>query len=255
MQTYKSQLGALNRRFHSSWPEFAVTLDELEMSEAANVAGLLSEIKAAALWDPNVAQRFLPKVLALSYGQRSALVSEISTILTEDSADDETRWNAALVVEFLIQWAPRLVPSELLVAMSKNPFFIVRSSAAVSYYYLAGSSPDDVPVEILSHLASAFEDWYVTMPATNALLRLARTRGVAVEVLAAGISHESKEVRDQAAWALERLAKIHPAGLRDDIADRMVASGYPALVEVGEIWKRIIEEHQAAGGMFDHQMF
>lgn len=255
MQTYKSQLGALNRRFRSPWPEHAVTLDELDTPAASSVAELLSKIGASPLWDPDVRQSFLSKILTLSDSQRFALIGELTTILTERTAGDQVRWNAALVVEFLVQWDPLKVSAELLLTMSNDPSFSVRSSAAVSYYYLAGSSPDVVPVEVLSHLASAFEDWYVTMPATNALLRLARTRGAAVEVLAAAISHESKDVRDHAAHALERLAKVHPAGLRHDIADRMVASDYPPLVEVGKTWKRIIEEYRAAGGTFDHQMF
>jgi hypothetical protein len=255
MRTYKSQLTALSRRFRTQWPELAVTLDELEMREAADVAEILSEIRAAPLWDPDLRQSFLPKILTLGVNQRLALVSDLTAVLTERTANDQIRWNAALVVEFLVQWEPQKISDDLLITMSNDALFSVRSSTAVSYYYLAGSSPDVVPVEVLGRLGSAFEDWYVTMPATNALLRLARTRGAAVEVLAAGISHESKDARDHAAHALERLAKIHPAGLREDVANRMVASGYPPLVEVGMTWKRIIEEYQAAGGTFDHQMF
>ena len=170
-------------------------------------------------------------------------------------ASDEVRWDAALVVEFLVQWDPPKIPVELLLTMTNDPLFSVRSSAAVSYYYLAGCSPGVVPVQVLGRMASVFEDWYVMMPATSALLRLARTRDVAVEVLASTISHENKEARDHAAYALKRLANVYPAALRDDIADRIIASGYPPLVEVGETWKQVIEKHRAMGETFDFYMF
>jgi len=193
--------------------------------------------------------------LLLSDSQRFALVHRISEILSVRTLDDEVRWNAALVVEFLVQWDPRKIPAELLLMMTTDPFFSVRSSAAVSYYHLAASSPDVVPVEVLGRMASVFEDWYVMTPATSALLRLARTRHVAVEVLAGTISHESTKARDHAAYALGRLANVNPAALRDDIADRMVESGYPPLIKVGEKWKQVIEERRAMGETLDYYMF
>ena len=139
--------------------------------------------------------------------------------------------------------------------MTADPFFSVRSSAAVSYYHLAGMSPDAVPVEVLGRLASVFEDWYVMTPATSALLRLARTRPVAVEILARAITHDNKDAREHVAHTLERLAKADPAALRHDIADRMIASSDLCLVRVGETWKRLLEEREAKGEALDFYFF
>jgi hypothetical protein len=255
---YKAQLGAMNERFRSSWLDPVVTLDvERDAQEAAGFSELISKIEAGnlGLWDPNVKRRYLPRVLALSDSQRNTLVRRLAEILSMRRANDEVRWDAALVVEFLVQWDPPKVPAELLLTMSNDTFFSVRSSAAASYYHLAGCSPAVVPVQVLGRMASAFEDWYVMTPATSALVRLARTRDVAVEILASGISDEDNDARDHAAYALERLANVHPAALRDDIADRMIASGHPHLVEVGKIWKQVIEKHRGEGGTFDPYMF
>jgi hypothetical protein len=112
-----------------------------------------------------------------------------------------------------------------------------------------------IPAEVLGRMASVFEDWYVMTPATSALLRLARTRPVAVEILARAITHENKDARDHAAYALERLAKAAPAALREDIADRMLASSDRRLVQVGETWKRLIKERRAKGEALDYYMF
>lgn len=159
------------------------------------------------------------------------------------------------MVEFLVEWDPPKVPAELLLTMAKDPFFSVRSSAAVSYYHLAGFAPNLVPVQVLGRLASVSEDWYVNTPATSALLRLARTRDVAVDVIATAISHEDKEARDHAADGLERLASVYPVALRDDIADRMISSSDARLVELGHVWKQAIDKHRSTGGTFDFYMF
>ncbi len=237
------------------WSPQPVTLDAAPAVQHATVDQLTAEIERASLWNPDVAQAVLPRILGLSDDQRVALVGTLSEMLTERTAKDDARWNAALAVEFLVQWDPQKVPAELLLTMSSDPYFSIRSSAAVCYYYFAGTSPDAVPVEVLGRLATVFEDWYVMTPATSALLRLARTRSVAVEVLARDIAHDNKDARDHTAHALERLAKADPAALRTDIADRIMASGYPPLVRVGETWKHLIKERQAKGEGLDYYMF
>jgi HNH endonuclease len=252
LRKHKEQWFAIVAR--PPWSQHTVALD-VDDTRDTSIAESLRQLETADLWNPDVAQRFLPRVLRLGDDQRVALIRRLSEILSTRVATDEARWNAALVVEFLIQWDPQKIPPQLLHTMTSDPFFSVRSAAAVSYYHLAGFSPDAVPVEVLGRMASVFEDWYVMTPATSALLRLARTRSVAVEVLARAISHENKDARDHAAHALERLAKADPAALRDDIADRMIGSGYPPVVQVGKVWKQIIEERQAKGEGLDYQMF
>jgi hypothetical protein len=259
MLMYKARLGVMNERLHSSWLDQMVTIDvELDADEAANVAELMSQLKTGnlGLWDPSVRQSFLPRVLTLSDIQRRTLVLGVSKILSVRPTSEEVRWDAAFILEFLVKWDPSKVPAELLLVMSKDPFFSVRSSAAVSYYYLAGCSPAAVPVQVLGRLASVHEDWYVMTPATSALLRLARTRDAAVEVLATGISHrDDDDSRDHAASALERLANVSPAALREDIANMMTASGHARLIEVGKTWKQVIRKRRALGQGLDYYIF
>jgi hypothetical protein len=96
---------------------------------------LIPEIETADLWDPDVAQAFLPRVLRLNSDQRTALVKKLAEILSaQHNTSEAARWNAALVVEFLVQWDPLKIPAELLLTMTNDPFFSVRSSAAVCYY-------------------------------------------------------------------------------------------------------------------------
>jgi hypothetical protein len=254
MLMYKARLGAMSNHIGRPWPEHSVTLDTDLEAQPASIADLYSDIETLDLWDAHVAGGFLPRILLLGDSQRVALVRKLSKILSVRSDDDNVRWNAALIVEFLVKWDPQKVPAGLLLTMTTDPFFSVRTSAAVSYYHLAASSPDHVPIEVLGRMASVFEDWYVMTPATSALLRLARTRPAAVEVLASAISHENVDARDHAASALERLAKADPAALRDDIADRMIASGDQRLVKVGETWKQVIESHRAMGETLDYYL-
>jgi hypothetical protein len=237
------------------WSPQPVMLDAVPVAQDATVDQLTAEIETADLWNPDVAQAFLPRILRLTDEQRVALVGTLSEMLTARTAKDDARWNAGLVVEFFVQWDPQKIPAGLLLTMSSDPFFSVRSSAAVCYYHLAATSPDAVPVEVLGRLATVFEDWYVMTPATSALLRLARTRSVAAEVLARNIAHDNKDARDHVAHSLERLAKADPAALRTDIAERMLASGYPPLVRVGGTWKQLIEDRQAKGEGLDYYMF
>jgi hypothetical protein len=85
-------------------------------------------------------ERFFPRILTLRGSQGSALVHGLTEILSTEDHDNEVRWDAALVVEFLVRWDPLRVPAELILTMTEDSFFGVRSSAAVCYYYLAASS-------------------------------------------------------------------------------------------------------------------
>lgn len=253
LRRHKEQWFAIVAR--PPWYQETVTLDTDVATQDEHTTELLPYVESAELWNPPVAQAFLPRVLRLDDAQRTGLVQALSEMLSSTGVSEETRWNAGLVVEFLVQWDPLKIPACLLLTMSKDPFFSVRSSAAVSYYHLAGSSPAAVPIDTVGRLADAHEDWYVNTPAMNALMRLARARPVAVEVIARGIGDEDNYVRDHVAYALERLAKAVPSALRDDIANRMVASGYPRLIEIGNTWKELVAARQAEGKALDYYMF
>lgn len=222
-------------------------------SSAAPPADVVSAIRALQLWHPDVSWEFLPKLLRLNDAQRAGLIAELEGLLRDE--DEDVRWHAAIVVEFFVQWNPELVNGSLLKRMSSDESFSVRSSAAVSYYCLAGSSPDAVPVEVLGRLASHDEDWYVVTPAVRALVRLARTRRVAVEVLADGLLSADLEAHRHAAEGLRLLLKDSPPSLLDTVRDRLLASADRTAQEVGALWRGELERRQASGEGLNFYMF
>jgi len=232
----------------------SLTLGETSSGAAADLADLLRDIEVLELWNPDVSARFLPSILALNDDQRVDLVAALDRVLREHS-DDNARWNAGIVVEFLVEWSPLVVPNDLLVLMSEDTSFSVRSSAAVSYCQLALMSPQSVPLDVLARLASYDEDWYVQTPATSALLLLARARWAAPELLARGIDDEDPDVRAYAASALKQLIVVAPAALRFDIAEKMLDSNDPQVVEVGRLWRTVADGRRAAGKPLDHGVF
>jgi predicted nucleic acid-binding protein len=150
------------------------------------------------------------------------------------SDDEENRWKYSLLVEELILWEPKIVPEEILENMSKDKSFSVRSSAAVCYYYLSALEPASVPLDLLEKLAAYDEDWYVNTPATSALLRLARTRPVVLDILAKNLEHEDASAREFSAAALKRLAKRDWDLISEDLIAHMMRSSDLFLQEVGK---------------------
>jgi HEAT repeat protein len=199
-----------------------------------SVAAVIEQLKTLELWKPDVSKVVLPHVLQLAPAERSALVDRLGDLL--DSNDEQVRWNVGTVVELLIDWDPLIISDELLLRLAEDDFFSVRSSAAVAYYSLARSAPDRVPIQTVGELASYDEDWYVMTPATSALIRLARTRPVGMDVLARGLEAEDRDTRRHAADALRRIGLEHPAALREDIADQLQASSDKKLRSLGKEW-------------------
>jgi len=214
---------------------------------------VLKAIRDLPLWDPGVAEDFLPTLLALDENQRRSLVVDVGELFEE--ADAEVRWHAAIVIEFLVQWDPLEVPPQLLERMSSDKSFSVRSSAAVSYYWLAGSSPDVVPVETLARLASHLEDWYVATPAVNALVRLAKTRRAAVEALAQGLDNSESAAQRHAAEGLDKVLSVEPASLLDTIKDRLLTSSDEYAQSVGRKWEAELEKRHTNHQLLTFYMF
>lgn len=150
------------------------------------------------------------------------------------SDDEDTRWKFSYVVEELVLWEPRLVPAEVLEDMSQDTFFSVRSSAAVCYYYLAALDPAAIPLDVLARLAAYDEDWYVSTPATGALLRLARARPVVIDILARNLDHEDAYAREYAAASIQRLAQTDWDLISDELIAHMLRSPDPFVQEAAE---------------------
>lgn len=208
-----------------------------------SVQSLLDQLGKAELWSPDN-RSFLGSVRALSGAERDNLVAGIVEAMT--SEDEHKRWDAAIIVEYLAEWDPQLVPDSLLASMAEDGFFSVRSSAAVSFYYLASAAPARVPVDTLTALARLDEDWYVMTPAVSALRRLARTRSVAAEVLLEG-ARDDDETAHRYADELRKLLREHPAAASWNAIELLERDARPFVREVGELWRSVLEQRQRDG--------
>lgn len=196
-------------------------------------------LDAIQIDEPKLADR-----LALTIAQqRTAVQSEWMKRITQHlySQNEDTRWKAAAVIEALVGWMPRLVPIDLLEHMAQDAFFGVRSFAARCFYHLAAIEPAAVPVFVLAQLAAYDEDWYVTTPATSAMLRLARARPVVLDLLARELSSTSRDAREHAASAIRRLATKDWDLLTNEVVKGMKRSKDPFVKAAGIECAQIME--------------
>ena len=168
-------------------------------------------------WEP--AQNLAQLILSADRVTQQAFLNYIAQRL--QSENEEVRWTTGMLVETLVEWEPTLIPCELLEQMASDPSFSVRSSAAMCLFHLAHSAPAQVPLLLVARLASPHEDWYVTQPATAALLILARTRRVVVEVIRQWSSSDNPAEREHAANMLRKMALIDPELVPSEILQRL----------------------------------
>jgi hypothetical protein len=187
--------------------------------------------------DHRPAQQLANMIMLQSRALRKDFVKSVFKNLQAD--DEETRWKFSLLIQELLLWEPKLISSEILENMSVDTCFFVRSSAAVCYYYLAALDPVSVPLDVLGRLAAYNEDWYVCTPATSALLRMARVRPVAIDIIARGLNHKDNFAREYAATALRRLGQKDWDLITSELIDQMLQNSHAYVKEVGEICLKI----------------
>jgi len=124
------------------------------------------------------------------------------------SDDDEVFWKST--IEACCELAPWLVDRPALFRMSTHKNFSVRSSAAFICMNLAQFAPELVPVDILERLSVHDEDWYVTAPANAALKAMVRTMPAVLHIFFARLHSSNSEERAHAASALADIAKKEP---------------------------------------------
>lgn len=122
--------------------------------------------------------------------------------------------------------------------MSEDKSFSVRSSAAICYYHMAKSDPSSVPLCVLSRLAKYDEDWYVSTPATSALLRLSRARPVIIDIIARDLDHEDNLAREHSAATISRLSQRDWDLVSEELIDHMLQSTDNFVERVGEACKK-----------------
>ncbi len=172
-----------------------------------------------------------------------------------EGGDEDTRWKCTHVIEELVLWDPRILPEGLLERMAADSFFSVRSSAAVCFYHLARLDPVSIPLDVLLRLATPEEDWYVQTPATSALLRLARTRPVIVDLWVQQLSSSSQAAREQAASALARLAEVDWELVPDHVISVMTSSADRTLRLFGQKCMERLSEAKQQSRRRDYPAF
>jgi len=191
--------------------------------------------------DRTPAQKLVGAIMQKDKSIKEEFAKRVFERLQPDK-DEDTRWKSANLVEEILLWDPKLIPLDVIKGMSKDPFFSVRSSAAVCYYYLAALDPISVPLDVLSQLASHDEDWYVRTPATSALLRLARSRPVVIDILARGLERKEPGAQEYAASAIKRLVLKDWDLIPEDLVSRMAQSPNSFIRKVGEDGIRKLKE-------------
>jgi hypothetical protein len=199
--------------------------------------------------DRRPAQRLVGEVMMQKKSVKEEFVKRVLEFMK--SENDETRWKTSFLVEEILLWEPKLLPLEIIENMSRDKFFSVRSSAAVCYNHLAQLDPASVPLDILSKLATCDEDWYVATPATNALLKLARTRPVVIDIIARGLESKNQCEQEYAVAAIKQLAQKEWNLLPYDLLNNMKQSSNPIVKEIGEeCLKKQIDEPSTDYGLF-----
>jgi len=145
--------------------------------------------------------------------------------LLRNSADADVRWLAAALIEHIVEWDPNLVPIDVLIDLSKDVAWTVRSVAAYIFYLLANRSPALVPIDIVARLASPADDYYVHTSAIAALKTLARVRPVAIQVLKEFAGRPNRDYRAIAANAFLDMAAHDPALVPREVVELLAKDG------------------------------
>ena len=172
---------------------------ELELEMVGQVKKV--DLNKLRVEQPEVIEEEVKKIFSRSKEEQVEIVDQI--VKTFKGEDDEKRWIIGLMIEYILDYDPCLIPRQIVLDMAVDKSFSVRSSAAVCLFKLSNVAPSKVPLDVLSKLASVHEDWYIYTPALAALKVLAHKRPAAVRILVNMIS--SKDIYEVEAGVLSLL--------------------------------------------------
>jgi hypothetical protein len=130
--------------------------------------------------------------------------------------DDNRFWGASMTAECCVRVAPWLIRHDQLARLADHESFSVRSTAASICMELANSAPERVPTDLLLHLSSFDEDWYVEAPAIAAIKTMAHVFPAVLRIFYDRLHSSTPEERIQAAAAIEDVAQKEPELLNRD---------------------------------------
>jgi nucleoside phosphorylase len=124
--------------------------------------------------------------------------------------EEEVFWKALGTIEACCEFAPWLLNRPALFRMAMHENFSVRSSAAFICMNLAQYAPELVPLDILERLSVHDEDWYVQAPANAALKAMVRAIPATLHIFFSRLRSSDPEEREHAASALADIARKEP---------------------------------------------
>jgi len=126
------------------------------------------------------------------------------------SDQDDMFWKALTAIEACCELAPSLVDRRVLKTMADHKNFSVRSSAAFICMNLAQFAPELVPLDIIEKLSVHDEDWYVQAPANAALKAMVREIPSVLYIFFSRLHSLNSEERGHAASMLVDVASKEP---------------------------------------------
>jgi nucleoside phosphorylase len=130
--------------------------------------------------------------------------------------DDDRLWGAVQTIECVASLAPGLFDHKLFSDMANDQDFTIRSMAASIFLDFAQYAPELIPMDLLVKLARHDEDWYVMAPAFAALKSMASLQPAALDVFFRQLRSDDPVAREYAAAALADIAEREPEILDPD---------------------------------------
>ena len=155
---------------------------------------------------------------------------------------DETRWIIGIMIEYFLDYDPCLIPRQIILDMASDRSFSVRSSAAICLFTLSNIAPSEVPLDVLSKLASVHEDWYVSTPAQAALKVLSHKRPAALRILMDMISSKNIDEAQAGISSLLDVVRNDPGVVTLETIKKQEKHCYEFQGDVGESIKKTFQE-------------
>lgn len=147
------------------------------------------------------------------YGSNELFSAMLSYL---DCPDENMKWGALQTIESFSDLAPWLFSIKLLTDLSKHKDFSVRSMVAMICYNFANWAPELVPVNVLISLSHPNEDYYVNTPAIGAMKTLARWRPSILRMLFVQLRSSDPWAREFFANAIYDISLNEPEILNQD---------------------------------------
>jgi len=191
-----------------------------EVHRDARIDGIIKDITLGD-WDKAEIAALNIMKYTNEYGHNELFDSLISYLYSNDL---DQRFVLGMVIECFSSLAPWLFDRPLLFRLGRHPDFGVRSSIAMICYNYAQWAPTLVPVDLVLKLAHHEEDYYVDMPAKAALKYLCRDKTIILREFYNRLNEEDPWAREHAAEFIYEISIKEPEILDGKILTEQINS-------------------------------